>query len=103
MTIRVPHSLDGLDPDNGNYDVFVELDDGRVYSITVATPNNVYWCMQNEGLDYFFGCPILFVKHLTPDNVERAIRALIDDERFLSIYGVLQRSEPHQASPNQAA
>jgi len=97
MTIRVPHSLDGLDPDNGNYDVFVELDDGRVYSVTVATPNNVYWCMQNEGLDYFFGCPILFVKHLTPDNVERAIRALIDDEHFLSIYGVLQRGEPHQA------
>jgi len=96
MTIRVPHSLDDLDVDNGNYDVFVELDDGRVYSITVATPNNVYWCMQNEGLDYFFGCPILFVKRLTTDNVERAILALIDDERFLPVYGVLQDSEPHQ-------
>jgi hypothetical protein len=91
MTIQVPYSLDDLDPDNGNYDVFVHLDDGRVYNITVATPSNIYWCMDNEGLDYFFGCPPLLVKRLTPENVERAIKALVEDERFLALYGVLQR------------
>lgn len=80
MRIEVPHSLDDLDLDNGNHDVFVHLDDGRVYNITVATPSNIYWCMENEGIDYFFGCPPLFVKRLTQENVERAIKALIEDE-----------------------
>ena len=69
-----------------------DLDDGRVYSITVATPNNIYWCMENEGLDYFFGCPPLFVRRLTQENVERAIKALIEDEQFLPVYGVLQQT-----------
>jgi len=49
------------------------------YTASVATPNNIYWCMENEGLDYFFGCPPLFVKRLTQENVERALKALIED------------------------
>jgi hypothetical protein len=46
----------------------------------------------DEGLDYFFGCPPLFVKRLTQENVERAIKALIEDEQFLPVYGVLQQT-----------
>jgi hypothetical protein len=45
--------------------------------------------MENEGRDYFFGVPMLFVKNLTVDNVERAINAIVleDNGRWLQIYG----------------
>jgi hypothetical protein len=51
-------------PDNDNIDVHIVLDDGRQYTFVVATPNNVFWCMDNEGLDYLFGEPMIFVKNL---------------------------------------
>jgi hypothetical protein len=78
-----------VDSLNDNIDVNVVLDDGRQYTFVVATPNNVFWCMENEGQDYFFGAPMLFVKSLTVENVERAVRAIVseDDGRWLGIYG----------------
>lgn len=45
--------------------------------------------MDNEGKDYFFGEPVVFVKRLTQDNVERAVIAIVaeDDGKWLSVYG----------------
>ena len=45
--------------------------------------------MENEGIDYFFGEPMLFVKCLTPENIEKAIRAIVaeDNGRWLKVYG----------------
>jgi len=40
--------------------------------------------MENEDTDHFLRYPMLFVTSLSADNVERAIRALVDDERFFS-------------------
>jgi hypothetical protein len=82
-----------IDPDNDNVDVAVHLDDGRTYIFLVATPNNIYWCMDNERVDYFFGTPPLFLRKLTRDNVERAIGALLNEPRFLEAYGALQSSD----------
>lgn len=78
--------------DNDNMDVLVELDDGRSYLIVFSTPNNVYWCMENEDMDYSFGVPMVFVKRLTRENMERAIDALVmeDEGRWLEEYGSLQ-------------
>jgi hypothetical protein len=73
--------------------VHVYLDDGRVYSFLVATPNNIFWCMENDGTDYFFGFPPpVFVNRVTSENVERALRALLSEnkEKWLAVYGVLQ-------------
>jgi|SRR4051794_618908 hypothetical protein len=80
------------DPENGNEDVHLYLEDGRIYSFVMATPNNIYWCMDNEGIDYFFGIPPLFVKSLSTENIRRAFEALLseDDERWLEVYGVRQ-------------
>ena len=92
--IVFPSPIGENDPENDNIDVHVHLDDGRVYSFLVATPNNIFWCMENEGTDYFFGFPpTIFVNRLTSDNVERALRALLSEnkEKWLSVYGVLQR------------
>jgi uncharacterized membrane protein YpjA len=85
-------SWDDIDPESDNVDVHIYLDDGSVYSLLVATPKNIYWCMENEGIDYFFGTPPVFVARLDKAHVERAIEALIstDDGRWLHTYGVLQ-------------
>ena len=80
-------------PENDNVDVHVVLGDGRTYGFLVATPNNIFWCMENEGLDYFFGTPAVFVKRLTRELVEEALTALAGDSRWLDVYGVLQRPE----------
>ena len=81
--------LSDVNTEHDNLDVHVALEDGREFTFVVATPNNVFWCMENEGIDYFFGEPMLFVKCLTPENIEKAIRAIIleDDGRWLKIYG----------------
>ena len=84
--------LGEADPLNDNIDVHVYFADGRIYSFVVATPNNIYWCMENEGRDYFFGIPPVFVAKLTQENIERAFEALVADYngRWIDIYGTLQ-------------
>jgi hypothetical protein len=84
--------VQALNPDNDNVDVHVGLDDGRVYSLLVATPSNIYWCMQSEGVDYFFGTPPLMVRRLTRECIEGAISALLSEDggRWLEVYGTLQ-------------
>jgi hypothetical protein len=79
-----------INPENDNVDVQLRLDDGRVYGLLVATPNNLYWCMDNEGVDYYFGSPPLFVRTLTRANIELAIAALLKHSQWLEIYGTLQ-------------
>jgi hypothetical protein len=78
-----------VNPEHDNLDVHIVLEDGREFTFVVATPNNVFWCMENEGLDYFFGEPMLFVKCLTAENIEKAIRAIVEEDngRWLKVYG----------------
>ncbi|MFZ0806299.1 MAG: hypothetical protein WAN03_08960 [Candidatus Sulfotelmatobacter sp.] len=42
-----------------------------------------------EQIDYFFGSPIVFVKSLTADNIEKAAKAIVaeDGGRWLTVYG----------------
>jgi hypothetical protein len=79
-----------INPDNDNVDVLVRLDDGRVFALLIATPSNIYWCMDNEAHDYYFGTPPLFVRTLTRRNVENAVGALIQKPEWLNVYGSLQ-------------
>lgn len=78
-----------VNPENDNIDVHVVLDDGCEFTFVVATPNSVFWCMDNEGKDYFFGEPMLFVKNLTVENIERVVNAVVseDDGQWLKVYG----------------
>jgi hypothetical protein len=94
VRLECPSSLDDIYPENDNIDVFVTLDDGRKYSFVFSTPANLYWCMDNEGIDYSFGFPKIFVRTLTFENIEKALSALLADnaKRWLSIYGALQTS-----------
>jgi len=83
-----------INPENDNVDVHLYLDDGRVYSFLVATPNNIYACMDNEEIDYFFSFPpVLFVRTLDRESVERAIVAVLEERKWLDIYGVMQTTD----------
>ena len=95
VEIRYPSPLDEVNPENDNIDVHVLLDDGRLFSFVVATPNNIFWCMANEGIDYYFGVPVLFVRLLNRECVGKAIQAILneDDGRWLEVYGTAQASD----------
>jgi hypothetical protein len=86
--------LEDEDPTNGNVDVHLRLPDGRAYSLLVATPNNIYSCMDNSREEYFFGVPPVFVRVLDREHIEAAIRALLSEDKgkWLGVYGVLQQS-----------
>ena len=93
MRIEYVSPWANVDPGDDNIDVHVYLDDGRVYSLLVATPRNIYRCMEREGIDYFVATPPpIFVSRLTQANVERAIMALVTENegRGLHAYAVLQ-------------
>ena len=81
---------DEIDPDNDNVDVKLRLDDGRSFNLLVATPNNIYWCMENESTDYYFGVPPLFVKRLTRSAVEAVVAALLESPQWMSVYATPQ-------------
>ncbi len=80
-----------LNAENDNADVLLYLDDGRVFGLFVATPNNVYRCMDNEANDYYFGVPPLFVRRLDRKTVELALKALLQEPKWLETYGTLQQ------------
>jgi hypothetical protein len=89
MRIDFVSSEELINPENDNVDVIVRLDDGRIYSLLVATPNNIYWCMDNEENDYYFGEPPVFVRRLTRKMVEEAVAELIKEPKWLDVYGSL--------------
>jgi hypothetical protein len=92
VQIRFLTPLENVNPENDNVDVHVRLEDGRIYSFLVATPNNILWCMENEGVNYYFGTPPVFVRLLTQEYVEQAIEAILTENegRWLEVYGTLQ-------------
>lgn len=87
--IRYLSELAECNPENDNIDVHVVLHDGREFTFLVATPNNIFWCMENEGLDYYFGDPIVFVKRLSRENIEEALKAIVAENggKWLKVYG----------------
>jgi len=89
IAINYLSELSDCNPQNDNLDVHVVLDDGREYTFTIATPNNIFFCMENEGTDYFFGEPMVFVKTLTKQNIEKALRNIVTEDggKWLPVYG----------------
>jgi hypothetical protein len=91
--IQFMSPIEECDPENDNIDIHVYLKDGSIYSLLVATPNNIFWCMENERKDYFFSYPpAVFVKRLTDENITRAVNALVEStgKDCLTLYGVKQ-------------
>jgi hypothetical protein len=72
-----------------NIDVAVKLEDGRTYILVVATQKNLLTLMDNEKSDFLSaGDPMVIVKKLTKDVVEKAIEAYAEGEAYyLKFYG----------------
>lgn len=87
--IDYPTSLSEVkDINNGNIDVFVETDDGMIYTFVVTTPNNYYWYMDKERLDYIpASSPDIIVRSLTEENIKKALETFLEDEGYwLKVY-----------------
>lgn len=84
VNITFPTCLSHIDNiENGNIDVFVELDDGFTYTMVVTTPQNYYWYMDKEGLDYIPPYPPdIIVRRLTEENIRQAIEAYAEDDAY---------------------
>ena len=89
LSIRYLSPLEECDPADDNVDVHVTFEDGKQFVFTFATPRNLYRCMENEQIDYFFGEPIVFVKNLKKENIEEALLKIATENngRWLTVYG----------------
>ena len=66
-----------------NMDVAVKLDDGRTYVVVVGTPKNLLRLMENEKSDFLSpGDPIVIIKKMTKEVVEKAIQAYAEDDAY---------------------
>lgn len=61
---------------NDNIDVFVETDDGMIFTMTVSTPLYYLERMEKEELGYIPACPPdVIVKELTHETIFKAIES----------------------------
>lgn len=83
IKIEYPSYYDSLDKENGNMDVFVEMDDGMTYTMVIVTPSNYYWYMDKEGLDYIPASPPdIIVRSLEKEIVEKALQTYVQDNAY---------------------
>jgi hypothetical protein len=82
--ISYPTSLDKIkDISDDNVDVFIELNDGMEYMITVSTPKNYYTLMEKEGCNYIEPGPAdIIVKELTEQNIREAVTKYLEDDAY---------------------
>ena len=66
-----------------NMDVSVKLENNRTYVIVVGTPKNLLRLMDNEKSDFLSpGDPIVIVRKITKEVVEKAIQAYAEDQAY---------------------
>lgn len=73
---------------NDNIDVFIEMEDGKNYMLTVCTPQFYISYMKKERLDYIpAGCPDVIVSKLTSNIIEKVLETYCEyDEYWLKLY-----------------
>jgi hypothetical protein len=84
--ISFPAPLDDVqDVYNDNLDVFVDLQNGRSYTVVVATPKNLMDLMKKENSNFL---PLLIVTKLTLQVIQDAIQAYVeyDDGYWLKLH-----------------
>jgi hypothetical protein len=81
-------SLEDIDIFDSNIDVCVTLEDGYDYVVVVATHKNLLTLMNNEKSDFLSpGDPLIIVKKLTKEDIEKAIEAYAEDDAYyLKLY-----------------
>lgn len=87
VSIEYPTPLEGCSRLNDNIDVFVELENGNSYCVTVAT---VDWICARTGTKYLpCGAPNIIVKELQQQLIEEAIdEYAADDAYWLRVFSM---------------
>lgn len=68
---------------DANVDVSVKLENGHTYVVVVATQKNLLTLMDYEKGDFLSpGDPMIVVRKLTKEVVEKAIEAYAEDEAY---------------------
>ena len=71
------------DIENDNLDVFVELEDGFIYTLVIATAQNLISLMDKERMNYSEpGPPFIIVKKLTKEIIEEAVKAYVKNDAY---------------------
>jgi len=84
LEIEFPLYYEQLDKDNGNMDVFVTLEDGMTYTMTVSTPSNYYWYKDKEEIDFIPAYPpdIIIERTLNKETVRKAFETFVEDNAY---------------------
>ncbi len=86
--ISYPFLWEEIDPKNDNVDVCVTFEDGRSYTLTVATPDNAKGLMDKASLPYLPpSAPFLFVETLTQAHLQQLVESLLNDPPLPELYG----------------
>lgn len=88
-SIRFEPELEDIEKrDDDNVDAIIELNDGYEYIVPVITHKNILSLINNEKSDFLLPMdPMIVVKELTMENIERAIKAYAKDDAFwLKLY-----------------
>lgn len=80
ISIDYPVTIDSCDQLNDNIDVFVKLENGNQYCVTVAT---VDWICNSVGKRYLpSGGPDIIVKKLNRQLIEEAINEYAEEDAY---------------------
>jgi len=82
---------------NDNIDVFVDLENGRSYTVIVGTYQNVLSLLNQENSNFLTpGEPMIIVRKLTMEVIEEAIQAYATcgDAHWLKLYHFAPFIEP---------
>ena len=92
VSVEYPVSLEDCNRVNDNIDVFVKLENGKHYCVTVAT---VEWIQTNVGAGYLScGAPDIIVKELKPQLIEEAVNEYAEgDAYWLRVYSMSRGDE----------
>ncbi len=80
ISIEYPTSLKDCNITNDNIDIFVKLENGNKYCITVAT---IDWISDHVGTRYLpSGSPDLIVKELQNQLIEETVKEYSEDDAY---------------------
>lgn len=95
VSVAVTEAYPPRSPTLGCAVVQARLGDGREFSILTATPSWFEKAFNEQGLRYYYGPSILFVKSLELSLIRRAVKAMISEgDRWLCLYDTPRTTLP---------
>jgi len=83
------YDVDMTEIEKSRIDIFVTVDTGYTYIVTLATPNFINYIMDQQNINYFEPRePFIMVKKLTHEIIAETIKAYAEKENgyFLKLY-----------------